>query len=214
MVVIQRISQAQTLTHSKKIYHISDEFFKEVFQKFLWGEQRGLVQLLLPQVIVVMHRLPRNMKDKVSVWHSAPVNDSTKIQKVDFLNTSGWYPEIIMALTHIRAQSMSTAACVTPLLFRFKAFTVFTPNFSLNLENKLIHICRFLLKNEARHTNTWRYTQQIWIYLKKVWGWIHKEFIASEVACCFFSTWSVQSFTQLLSSNIKEVFLEVKTMSL
>lgn len=35
---------------------------------------------------------------------------------------------------------MSTAACVTPLWFRFKAFTVFTPSFSLNLGNKLIHI--------------------------------------------------------------------------
>lgn len=39
---------------------------------------------------------------------------------------------------------MSTAACVTPLLFRFKAFTVFTPNFSLNL----------------RHTNTHSQTYQ------------------------------------------------------
>lgn len=30
---------------------------------------------------------------------------------------------------------MSIAACVTPLLFLFKAFTVFTPNFSLNLKH-------------------------------------------------------------------------------
>lgn len=40
-----------------------------------------------------------------------------------------------VVLTHIRAQSMSIAACVTPLLFLFKAFTVFTPSFSLNLGN-------------------------------------------------------------------------------
>lgn len=42
---------------------------------------------------------------------------------------------ILRWLTHIRAQSMSIAACVTPLLFLFKAFTVFTPNFSLNLKH-------------------------------------------------------------------------------
>lgn len=41
----------------EKIYHISDEFFKEVFQKFLRREQRGLVQLLLPQVVVIVHWL-------------------------------------------------------------------------------------------------------------------------------------------------------------
>ncbi len=35
---------------------------------------------------------------------------------------------------------MSTAACVTPLLFRFKAFTVFTPNFSLNLGHTNIRV--------------------------------------------------------------------------
>lgn len=34
---------------------------------------------------------------------------------------------------------MSTAACVTLLLFLFKALTVFTPNFSLNLEHTNIH---------------------------------------------------------------------------
>lgn len=44
---------------------------------------------------------------------------------------------ILEILTHIRAQSMSTAACVTPLLFRLKAFTVFTPNFSLNLRHNM-----------------------------------------------------------------------------
>lgn len=42
---------------------------------------------------------------------------------------------IQFVLTHMSAQSMSIAACVTPLLFLFKAFTVFTPNFSLNLEH-------------------------------------------------------------------------------
>lgn len=48
------------------MYHISDEFFKEVFQEFLGGQQRGLVQLFLPQVIVIVHRLQRNMKENVS----------------------------------------------------------------------------------------------------------------------------------------------------
>lgn len=47
--------------------------------------------------------------------------------------------QMSVTLTHISAQSMSTAACVTPLLFRFKAFTVFTPNFSLNLGHKNKH---------------------------------------------------------------------------
>lgn len=48
------------------MYHISDEFFKEVLQELLGGQQRGLVQLLLPQVIVIVHWLQRNMKEKVS----------------------------------------------------------------------------------------------------------------------------------------------------
>lgn len=48
------------------MYHISDEFFKEVFQEFLGGQQRGLVQLLLPQVIVIVHRLQTNMEQKVT----------------------------------------------------------------------------------------------------------------------------------------------------
>lgn len=49
------------------MYHVGDEFFKEVFQELLGGQQRGLVQLLLPQVVVIVHRLQRNMKEKVSV---------------------------------------------------------------------------------------------------------------------------------------------------
>ena len=47
------------------MYHVSDEFFKEVFQELLGGQQRGLVQLFLPQVIVIVHRLQRNMREKV-----------------------------------------------------------------------------------------------------------------------------------------------------
>lgn len=52
-----------------------------------------------------------------------------------------------VVLTHIRAQSMSIAACVTPLLFLFKAFTVFTPSFSLNLGNSKKKNFTFLTKN-------------------------------------------------------------------
>lgn len=50
----------------KETYHICDEFFKKIFQKLLGGEQRGLVQLLLPQVIIIMHRLEGRIKEKVS----------------------------------------------------------------------------------------------------------------------------------------------------
>lgn len=201
MVVIQRISQAQTLTRSKKIYHISDEFFKEVFQKFLWGEQRGLVQLLLPQVIVVMHWLQRNMKDKVSAWHNAPVNYSTKIQMLAFwihlvdIQKSSWH---LHTLGHRAClQQHASHHCCSAL----KLLPSLHPIFPWIWETNWYTFVD-LLKNEARHTNTWRYTKQIWI-LKEVWGWIHKEFIALEVACCFFSTWRVESFTELLSSNIK-----------
>lgn len=50
----------------QETYHISDEFFQEVFQKFLRGEQRGLVQLLLPEVVVVVHWLWENTTKEVS----------------------------------------------------------------------------------------------------------------------------------------------------
>lgn len=56
------------------MYHISDEFFEEVFQKLLRGQQRGLVQLLLSQIIVIMHRLQRNMKDSSQPNRKIPVN--------------------------------------------------------------------------------------------------------------------------------------------
>lgn len=48
------------------MYHIGDEFLEEVFKELLRGEQRGLVELLLPQVVVIVHRLRRDKKDKVS----------------------------------------------------------------------------------------------------------------------------------------------------
>lgn len=47
------------------MYHISNEFFKEVFKELLGGQQRGLVQLLLPQVIIIVHRLEKE-KENVS----------------------------------------------------------------------------------------------------------------------------------------------------
>ena len=106
------------------MYHISDEFFKEVFQKLLGGQQRGLVQLLLPQVIVIVHRLEEKTQDKVSA------KEQETYQSIKVYS----YSCKKQLLTHIRAQSMSIAACVTLLLFLFKAFTVFTPNFSRNLE--------------------------------------------------------------------------------
>lgn len=45
---------------------MSDEFFKQVFQELLRGEQRRLVQLLLPQIVVVVHRLWRNKQEETS----------------------------------------------------------------------------------------------------------------------------------------------------
>lgn len=69
----------------KDIYHISDEFFKEVFKELLGGEQRGLVELLLPQVIVIMHRLQRDMKDKVSAQNTIqPWVERTNERKAAF----------------------------------------------------------------------------------------------------------------------------------
>lgn len=107
----------------KDIYHIGDEFLKEVFQKLLRGQQWSLVQLLLPQVIIIVHRLRkqtgRRLRDGRKKINTFSVD-------VHFL----W-----ATLTHMSAQSMSTAAWVTPLLFLFKALTVFKPNFSLNLQN-------------------------------------------------------------------------------
>lgn len=51
----------------KEKYHVSDEFFEQVFQKLLRREQRGLVQLLLPEVVVVVHWLWRNMTNKINI---------------------------------------------------------------------------------------------------------------------------------------------------
>lgn len=48
------------------MYHVSDEFFKEVFKELLGGQQRGLVQLFLPQVVVIVHWLQRNMREKLN----------------------------------------------------------------------------------------------------------------------------------------------------
>lgn len=65
---------------------------------------------------------------------------------------------VLEILTHIRAQSMSTAACVTPLLFRLKAFTVFTPNFSLNLRHNMTHC---YLRHHLKTQNTTTEIKQI-----------------------------------------------------
>lgn len=72
------------------MYHVGDEFFKEVFQELLGGQQRGLVQLLLPQVVVIVHRLQRNMKEKVSVKRQDTGRRSfyTRKQKKEMLNDS------------------------------------------------------------------------------------------------------------------------------
>lgn len=72
------------------MYHVGDEFFKEVFQELLGGQQRGLVQLLLPQVVVIVHRLQRNMKEKVSVKQQDTGRRSfyTRKQKKEMLNDS------------------------------------------------------------------------------------------------------------------------------
>lgn len=72
------------------MYHVGDEFFKEVFQELLGGQQRGLVQLLLPQVVVIVHRLQRNMKEKVSVKRQDTGRRGfyTRKQKKEMLNDS------------------------------------------------------------------------------------------------------------------------------
>lgn len=70
-------------------------------------------------------------------------------------------------LTHIRAQSMSIAACVTPLLFLLSALTVFTPSFSLNLKHS--HEMSIITKEN-------HYRKQLKIIEIIILAWINEKY--------------------------------------
>ena len=71
--------------------------------------------------------------DEVDDWSMAGTN--VCFRGVCFNKVS---PCIInCSFTCIRAHSASIAACVTPSLFLFRAFTTFTPSLSLNLPNQM-----------------------------------------------------------------------------